>query len=89
VKIVWDEPKRRLNLAKRGLDFADLGSFEWDRAIVTVGHAGQRGGQRLKAIGEFDGRIVAVVFAKLGSEAYSVISFRAASRKERNLYEQS
>ncbi|SDR35522.1 hypothetical protein SAMN05444161_3087 [Rhizobiales bacterium GAS191] len=89
MKIVWDEPKRLANLETHGLDFADLGGFEWDQALIIAGHVSELGGQRFKAIGEFDGRVAVVVFARLGSEAYSVISFRAASRKERRLYEES
>jgi uncharacterized protein len=33
VKIVWDEPKRQLNLAEHGLDFGDLESFDWDAGL--------------------------------------------------------
>jgi uncharacterized DUF497 family protein len=42
--------------------------------------------ERLMAIGTFEGHIISVVFARLGSEAISVISMRHASRKERNAY---
>ena len=81
VLITYDEPKRRTNLVKHGLDFADLtiGFFE----AATVYDVAN---ERLMAVGEFEGRIiVAVVFKLLGSEALSVISMRPASRKERNL----
>jgi uncharacterized DUF497 family protein len=42
---------------------------------------------RLQAIGPLAGRLIAVVFVPLGSEAFSVISMRRASRKERNVYD--
>ncbi|MCR9239678.1 MAG: BrnT family toxin [Alphaproteobacteria bacterium] len=79
--ITYDEHKRLTNLAKHGLDFADLG-YEFFAGAVVIG---ARDG-RFVAIGEFEGRIIiAVVFKPLGSEALSVISMRPASRKEREL----
>lgn len=35
MKIVWDETKRRTNLATHGLDLADAESFDWDTALVA------------------------------------------------------
>lgn len=81
MEITYDEPKRQTNVAKHGLDFADLtiGFFEGAVVFETVN-------DRLMAIGEFQGRIIiAVVFRPLGTEALSVISMRPASRKERSL----
>ena len=36
-----------------------------------------------------EGQLVAVIFAKLGAEAYSIISMRSASRDERALHDES
>jgi uncharacterized DUF497 family protein len=80
MEIVWDERKRRRNLAKHGLDFADLSLDFFLTARVQPAMQG-----RFLAIGEFDGRlIVAVVFRPLGTEAIAVISMRRASRRERS-----
>ncbi|MDI6026452.1 BrnT family toxin [Corticibacterium sp. UT-5YL-CI-8] len=80
MKIVWDEPKRKHNLAKHGLDFGDL-SFAFFLS-ATIEPAKEN---RFLAIGELDGQIVlAVVFKPLGSEALSIISMRRASHGERN-----
>lgn len=79
MKIVWDENKRRSNLAKHGLDFADL-TLEFFAAAQfgCVKH------ERLVAVGEFEGHLViAVIFRPLGVEAISVISMRPASKRER------
>lgn len=79
--ITYDEHKRQINLAKHGLDFADLDETFFVNALVT-----KAVNDRFVALGEFQGRtIVAVVFKPLGSEALSVISMRPASRKERRL----
>jgi uncharacterized DUF497 family protein len=78
MKIVWDEPKRLANLESRGLDFADLTVEFFAASVVVPAKLG-----RLKAIGEFGGIPLTVIFKPLGREAISIVSMRAASRKER------
>ena len=89
MKIVWDEPKRRTNLATHGFDLADAESFDWDTALIVPGHAGETGRPRFRAIGRLGHDLVAIVFSPLGTEAISVISLRRASRSERKLYEKN
>ncbi|TKT80951.1 BrnT family toxin [Aquamicrobium sp. LC103] len=72
MKIVWDEPKRLANLDKHGLD------FDWAHAVIE----GDRD-RRFKAISYFVDGAAVVIYAALGSEAISIISFRPASAKER------
>jgi len=78
--IVWDEPKRLANIAKHGMDFAELDESFFDFAIVVPAKQG-----RLAAIGRHNGRAITVIFAALGHEAVSVISMRPASDWEREL----
>lgn len=79
--LIYDETKRLTNLAKHGLDFADLDVEFFVSAKVIEAKA-----NRYMAIGEFRGAIIiAVVFRPLGSEALSIISMRPASTKERSL----
>ena len=89
MKIVWDEPKRRANIATHGLDLADAESFDWETAIVVSGHPGKDGRPRFRAIGWLGRELVTLVFSPLGAEAVSVISLRRASRTERKLHEKS
>ena len=83
MKIVWDEPKRRANLEKHGFDFADVSELDWEHAVVEDGRPDADGRRRQKAIGYFRDGTAAVIFAILGSEAISIISFRPASDRER------
>ena len=78
--IVWDEPKRLMNLARHGLDFVDLDEEFFLSSIAVPAKEG-----RLMAIGRLKPDVIVVVFAVLGTEGVSVISMRAASRKERSL----
>ena len=79
MQIIWDEPKRLVNLDKHGIDFADVGEEFFLTLIVRSARLG-----RFAAIGRLDG-LIAVIFAVLGSEAVSIISARPANRKERSL----
>ena len=78
MRIVWDEPKRLANLARHGLDFADLDTDFFSEAAFGSADTG-----RFVAVGEWTGIAITVVFKPLGAEAISVISMRPASRKER------
>ena len=81
VEIVWDENKRLTNLAKPGMDFADLDHGFFESAVILPSVE-----SRYLAIGSFKGTMIAeVVYRPLGGEALSVISMRRASRKERRL----
>lgn len=79
MRIVWDEPKRQQNIAIHGYD---IGAFEWREASISTTYSGARGDRRSKAVGMFDGHFVTIIFAWIGTEAISIISFRPASRKE-------
>lgn len=83
MKIVWDEHKRLANLAKHGLDFDDIDEFDWENALVLEAKPAPDGRRRFKAIGTFRDGTAATIFATLGSEAISIISFRPASEQER------
>lgn len=78
--IVWDESKRLINLAKHGLDFADLDETFFLSSLVVPAKE-----NRHMAIGRLMDGTIAVVFAVLGTEGVSVVSMRVASRKEREL----
>ena len=82
MKIVWDEPKRVANLAKHGIDFADIDEAFFLSAIVRPAKGGRKA-----AIGRLGG-VVAVIFAMLGPEGVSLISARPANRKERKMLDE-
>jgi uncharacterized DUF497 family protein len=76
-------------MAAHGLDLAEVERLGWANALISSTYASRHGGRRYKAIGYLDGRLVSVIFARLGLEAISVISLRVASRSERTVYENS
>jgi hypothetical protein len=84
VQIIWDEPKRFSNFAKHGIDFAHVAAeFDFRAAVTAPAREG-----RYKAIGSFgEAGVIVVIFKSLGVEALSLVSVRAASWRERTLYE--
>lgn len=83
MRIVWDEPKRLITVETRGMDFADLDLAFFETALIVAAKDG-----RLMAINQVaPGVTLSVVFARLGTEAISVVSMRHASQKERTAYE--
>ena len=79
----WDEGKRQANLAKHGVDFADMDAFEWDTAALDM--AEDHAEPRWIAIG-FIGTVVHfVVFTERGDNI-RIISLRKATRREARNY---
>ena len=78
MKIVWDEIKRQANIDKHGSDFAMLDEAFFVDAVIRPVRLG-----RYSAIGRMEDGTITVIFLRLGTEGFSVISMRPASRKER------
>ena len=79
----WNQTKRRDNLNKHGVDFADVESFEWDTALV--GRSDRQGETRYMAVGYMQGRLHVVVFTERHG-ATRIISLRRAGQEERRRY---
>ena len=85
---VWDEAKRKSNLEKHGLDFKDA-HLVYENPNKCTYEASRRGERRLMdlAFAVIRGRLLALVYTPRGDDV-RVISFRPASREEREQYEQ-
>ncbi|WP_353682286.1 BrnT family toxin [Mesorhizobium sp.] len=77
MKIVWDEIKRRANISKHGMDFADLEIDLFYAATILPAQ-----GKRFMAIGGIEGIAVTVVFSRLGSEAVSIVLCGPPARRK-------
>ena len=84
----WDEAKRASNIAKHGIDFEEVRSFDWDRALIRDDERRDYGERRRVAIGIIGWTVVvAVVVYTERDQATRIVSARLASNKERALYE--
>ena len=61
MQIVWDEPKRLANIARHGMDFADLDDEFFEGSVIVQGKLGRR-----IAVGRHRSGIILVVFVALG-----------------------
>lgn len=82
----WDEAKRKANLRKHGLDFADASLVYEDPKKLTLISAWSEESRNLDlAFAEIHGTLLCLVYTERGDNV-RVISFRRASRRERRLY---
>ena len=82
----WDPEKRRLNLQKHGLDFADarlvLEGLTWTFEDVREGY----GERREVAYGFLEHVIVTIAFTESDDGAIRIISMRKATRHEQRRF---
>lgn len=81
----WDESKRQANLAKHGVDFADMNAFEWDTAGIDSDE--DRAEPRWIAIGFIGAVLHFVAFTERGDNIRIISLRKATSREARNYVE--
>ena len=84
---VWDDAKRESNLEKHGLDFRDAHVVYDDPDKLTY-DSDRQGERRMLdlAFAIVKGKLLALIYTERGGDV-RVISFRPASREEREQYE--
>jgi len=86
MKLEWDENKRRSNLVKHGLDFADAAEilesrYRMDRAIVRDSEV------RIQSFSYVMERLAVLTLVHMErNESVRIVSFRYASEDESEVY---
>ena len=81
----WDEPKRKINLAKHGIDFRDAEKI-FDGPLVTVEDSRQSYGEpRYVALGVLEDVVVSATYTERHDEV-RIISIRKALKHEARFY---
>ena len=88
MEFVWDESKRRSNLQKHGLNFADAYWAFTDDAFVIVDDREDYGEDRYILLGLVYERIVVIAFTVRG-DVIRIISMRKANKREQKSYVQT
>jgi hypothetical protein len=84
----WDEAKRKANLRKHGIDFADAMRI-WDGEVLEqIDLREDHAEDRYRGIGLLDDRCIVVAFTWRGSRL-RMISARKAERHERQAYDEA
>jgi uncharacterized DUF497 family protein len=81
----WDEPKRRANSAKHGIDFVAAARIFEGPIVETEDRRRDYGEPRLLVLGETAGQVIQLVYTWRGRRR-RIISARKASRDERQIY---
>lgn len=82
---VWDEAKRRLNLRKHGIDFADAEKIFRGVTFTAEDTREDYGEQRFLTLGLLEDQVVSVAHAEQGEEI-RIISIRKATKHEARFY---
>ncbi len=88
MQFTWHEAKRRSNLVKHGLDFADAAKVFDGPMVLFEDRRRDYNEQRMIGIGLLAALVVLVVHVE-SDESIHVISMRKADNDETNLYYQN
>ncbi|HTW71328.1 MAG TPA: BrnT family toxin [Acetobacteraceae bacterium] len=86
VEYEWDETKRRSNLAKHGVDFAQVSDFNWPLAVIQEDRRRNYGERRWNAVGTIGERVHTLVYTERIGRV-RVISLRKSKKQEVDFYE--
>lgn len=82
---VWDEAKRRLNLRKHGIDFADADKIFRGVTFTAEDTREVYGEQRFLTLGLLEDQVVSLAHTEQGEEI-RIISIRKATKHEARFY---
>ena len=85
MRYLWDEAKRKSNLRKHGLDFADAEKVFTGPLVHIEDQRRDYGEQRMIGIGLLDFLVVLIVHVE-SDEEIRIISMRKADRDETDIY---
>ena len=86
-RLTWDETKRRSNLRKHGLDFADAGEVLESRLRLDLPVTGKTEARVMSISYALGVLAVLTVVHTERERSARIISFRRASGKEREVYD--
>ncbi|TXH67239.1 MAG: BrnT family toxin [Thiothrix sp.] len=85
----WDEDKRKSNIIKHGVDFADVVSIFYEESTLTIADPRHYDEERYIALGlDAKTRLVVVVHVYRDEDVIRIISARLADFKEKQQFEQ-
>jgi uncharacterized protein len=88
MRFIWDENKRRSNLAKHGFDFADAAMVFAGAAFTYEDDRYAYGEQRFTTLGLLDQFLVAIAHTESNDEI-RVISMRRGTKREQLIFFQN
>jgi len=85
MKFIWDEVKRKSNLAKHGLDFTDVRAVFAGATFTFEDDRFDYGEQRFVTLGLLKGMVVVIAHTER-DDTVRIVSMRKATRHEQKTY---
>ena len=85
----WDERKRRSNLRRHGLDFADCDAVFSGSTVTRLDDRFDYGEARYRTLGMLFSRVVSVAHTEHADGVIRIISMRKAVKHEKAVYFQT
>ena len=89
VQLEWDPDKRKANLKKHKIDFANAAQMFEGPMLQAPDLREDYGEERFAGIGRVNHRVVTIVFSEPEPDVIRVISMRKATKQERNRFEKA
>lgn len=88
MELEWDETKRQDTLRERGLDFADVVRFRFERQYTAQDNRLAYGEPRFVSTGYLDDRLCVLCWTTRDNK-FRIISLRKANEREQKRYRDS
>ena len=85
MRFIWEEAKRKSNLAKHGYDFADAHRVFESPLVLAEDRRDDYGEQRMLALGLLDDVLLLIAHVE-NDDSIRIISMRKATKHETNDY---
>jgi len=89
VQFEWDEPKRRLNLKRHGIDFLDAPEIFQGPMLVKLDEKNDYGEDRYIGMGFLRNQAVVLVLTEPHPETVRIISLRKATKNEEKRFKET
>ena len=89
MRFEWDENKRRVNIVKHKVDFADVAEMFQGPMMVRSDLTNDYGEDRQIGYGVIKNRVMVLVFTEPKPDIIRVISLRKASKYEQEKFEKA
>ena len=89
MRFEWDETKRKVNIAKHGIDFIDVPEMFGGLMLVGTDSRKEYGEIRKIGFGFIRGRLIAVAFTEREPHSIRIISARKANTREETYYQKT
>ena len=82
----WDENKRQSNLAKHGVDFVRAAKIFRNPVLEALDESEYLGEERFKAIGQWDGDCLIVIYTWRGENRRIIAAWKARRHEQEEYY---